>query len=89
MNGSEKTAGKSDTVTVEHGVVILAVGAENRKTSEYLYGQDERIITQRELEEKITNNQLSTPNSQLSTIVMIQCVGSREKDSLYCRWCFY
>ncbi|MDO8733681.1 MAG: NAD(P)-binding protein, partial [Elusimicrobiota bacterium] len=37
----------------EHGVMIVATGGEEYHPTEYLYGQDERIITQRELEEKM------------------------------------
>jgi heterodisulfide reductase subunit A len=66
----------------KHGVIIVATGAKEYKPKEYLYGQDERIITQLELEEKLS--QLRTPNSELRTVVMIQCVGSRNKERQYC-----
>ncbi len=52
---------------IEHGVVIVATGGKESKPAEYLYGQDERVITQRELEETL-NSQLSTLNSQLPTL---------------------
>ena len=67
---------------IEHGVIIVATGAKEYKPKEYLYGQDERIITQLELEEK-----LSTPHSVFRTpqsVVMIQCVGSRDEERPYC-----
>jgi heterodisulfide reductase subunit A-like polyferredoxin len=78
---------------LEHGAIIVATGAEEYKPTEYLYGEDERIITQLELEGKLANNQLLlrsrrsqdqgaiTPNK---TIVMIQCVGSRNDEHPYC-----
>ncbi len=65
---------------VEHGVVIIAVGAKEYKPKEYLYGEDRRVITQRELEEKISSEGISSPK----TFVMIQCVGSRDEERPYC-----
>ena len=38
---------------IHHGVAIIATGAEEYKPTEYLYGQDDRVMTQLELEEKI------------------------------------
>ena len=67
---------------IEHGAIVVATGAEEYTPTEYLYGQDERIITQRELEEQILNQQ-SVISSQKS-IVMIQCVGSRNDQHPYC-----
>ncbi|MFH1096107.1 MAG: NAD(P)-binding protein [Candidatus Desantisbacteria bacterium] len=58
--------GLQSTVEIEHGVVIVATGGVESKPVEYLYGQDERVITQRELESTL-NSQLSTLNSQLPT----------------------
>ncbi len=70
----------------EHGVVIVATGAYENKTNEYLYGQNENVVTQRELEEFIyTNNQKV---SDAKSVVMIQCVGSRNAERPYCsRYC--
>jgi len=67
---------------MEHGVIIVATGAEEYKPTEYLYGKDERVLTQSELEERIYQN--SSLVSHLNQVVMIQCVGSREKERLYC-----
>ncbi len=77
QNGSEAREHE-----IEHGVIIVATGAEEYKPKEYLYGKDERIFTQSELEER--NYQDPSFISSLSQVVMIQCVGSREKDRLYC-----
>ncbi|MFQ5867940.1 MAG: CoB--CoM heterodisulfide reductase iron-sulfur subunit A family protein, partial [bacterium] len=67
---------------IEHGIIIVATGGEEYKLTEYLYGQDERIITQRELEERLVNQQSAISNQQ--SIVMIQCVGSRNEEHPYC-----
>jgi heterodisulfide reductase subunit A len=57
---------------VDHGVIIVATGATEYKPTEYLYGVDPRVLTQRQLEERIANGQFNA-----KTVVMIQCVGSR------------
>jgi heterodisulfide reductase subunit A len=66
----------------EHGVVIVAVGAKESTPSEYLYGEDRRVMTQRELEEKIVNRWEEIKTRQ--RVVMIQCVGSRTPERPYC-----
>jgi len=67
---------------VKHGIVIVATGAVEYKPTEYLYGQDERVLTLVELEEKIAKGDPSVVNAQ--SMVMIQCVGCRQKDRNYC-----
>jgi len=65
-NGNEKQ--------IEHGIVIVATGATEYNPTEYLYGIDPRVLTQRELEKKLAKRQLNG-----KTVVMIQCVGSRNE----------
>jgi len=67
---------------LEHGIVIIATGAEEHKTKEYLYGKSSRIITQVEFEEMLHTGNF--PINKLKNVVMIQCVGSREEDKMYC-----
>jgi len=67
-------------LTIKHGVIIVATGAEEFKPNEYYYGKDKRVITQLELEKKISMGQ----DFRKKTIVMIQCVGSREEQRPYC-----
>ena len=38
---------------IKHGAAVVAIGAEEYKPTEYLYGEDEKVMTQLELEEKI------------------------------------
>ncbi|HSB05163.1 MAG TPA: FAD-dependent oxidoreductase, partial [Thermodesulfobacteriota bacterium] len=66
----------------EHGVVIVAVGGKERTPDEYLYGQDSRIVTQKELEERIINDWDRMKGHR--KVVMIQCVGSRTPERPYC-----
>jgi heterodisulfide reductase subunit A len=67
---------------VSHGIVIVATGASEYEPTEYLYGKDPRVITQRSLEERIAEGKAGLAN--LKSVVMIQCVGSREKERPYC-----
>ncbi len=67
---------------LEHGAFIVATGATEYRPSEYLYGQDERVKTQTELEQMIADN---APHLEgVEHAVMIQCVGSREPDHPWC-----
>jgi len=67
---------------IKHGVTIIAAGAGEYKPREYLYGQDARIITQMELEERLKDD--ASFASGAGNIVMIQCVGSRNDERPYC-----
>jgi heterodisulfide reductase subunit A len=66
---------------VEHGVTIVATGGEEWRGEAYLLGQNERIITAKELEERIAHRPETI--AELNHVVMIQCV--RSPDGLdYC-----
>jgi len=67
---------------LEHGAVVIAVGAEEYKPDEYLYGEDERVLTHLELDEALRNADRRVMDSKC--VVFIQCVGSREPDRPYC-----
>ncbi len=69
---------------IAHGAVIVATGAQEAKPSEYLYGKDARVLTQTELEEKWGQVPAGRVPGTTRRVVMIQCVGSREKDRAYC-----
>ena len=67
---------------IRHGAAVLATGAEEYKPSEYLYGQDDRVLTLLELEELINQREERLISSQ--SLVMIQCVGCRNEERNYC-----
>jgi len=73
---------QSNSRTFSYGAIVIATGAKENQPKEYSYGEDKRIIPQREMEKLIINKKIDI-NSQ-SSIVMIQCVGSREEPHLYC-----
>ena len=67
---------------IRHGAAILATGADEYKPTEYLYGQDDRVLTQLELEDQIAMGEKRVIDSR--SLVMIQCVGCRQEDRNYC-----
>jgi heterodisulfide reductase subunit A len=67
---------------LKHGAAVIAVGADVYKPTEYLYGEDDRVMTNLELEERIVNAEERLINSR--SLVMIQCVGCRQEDRNYC-----
>ncbi|MEW5981528.1 MAG: FAD-dependent oxidoreductase [Acidobacteriota bacterium] len=68
------------TRTIRHGVTVLATGAGEYRPTEHLYGQDPRVLTQLELEERLANGDLGDAGA----VAMIQCVGCRSEDRNYC-----
>jgi len=64
---------------IQTGAVIVATGAKQYTPSEHLYGQDERVVTQLDLEEMMNTAPLDAKN-----VVFIQCVGSRNEEVPYC-----
>jgi len=68
--------------TLEHGVTILSTGGTEAVTGSFGHGTSERIMTQMELEMKLNDNALDPAG--LKTVVMIQCVDSREEPRNYC-----
>jgi heterodisulfide reductase subunit A len=82
--GNFVTAVKSDRgiAEIKHGAVVIAIGADLYKPAEYLYGEDDRVMTHLELEEKIVNDDEKVLGAQ--NLVMIQCVGCRNEDRNYC-----
>jgi heterodisulfide reductase subunit A len=67
---------------IKHGATVIAVGADVYKPTEYLYGEDDRVMTQLELEEQINKRDEKVMNAE--SLVMIQCVGCRNEDRNYC-----
>jgi len=65
---------------IEHGAIILATGAGEYRPEEFLYGKDARVVTQIELAEKLEKQ----GTDGLEQVVMIQCVGSRNKENPNC-----
>ena len=70
-----------ERIEFDHGIVIVATGAKEYQPKEFLYGQNENVVLQSEFEKILnTNGKIKDKN----TIVMIQCVGSRNEEHPYC-----
>ena len=65
---------------LEHGVLIIATGADQYLPKEYGYGRDKRVLTQFDLEERLSKGEIE----QTSKVFMLQCVGSRDEEHPYC-----
>ncbi len=74
-----------DEERINHGVVVVASEAEEFKPTDHFYGQDERVLTQRELEQFLHED--PEVLRRMKTIVMIQCVGRDEKRPYCSRVC--
>jgi heterodisulfide reductase subunit A len=68
--------------TLEHGVVVLATGGGEAATSAYGFGSHPAIFTQKGFQEAWAEGRLDP--GALNTVVMIQCVGSREAPRNFC-----
>ncbi len=73
---------KGKTDMVNHGVMIIATGGREYKPKGYAYGDSPRVLTQLELEEKLSKGKSFLKNAR--NVVMIQCVGSRGEDMSHC-----
>jgi heterodisulfide reductase subunit A-like polyferredoxin len=69
-------------ISIRHGTGIIATGAQAYRSEEFYYGKHSAVVTQNEL----SNDIRTDPNSlsALKSVVMIQCVGSRNEQHPYC-----
>ena len=81
-NFATKVKSEGMITEIKHGAAVIAIGAEVYKPTEYLYGEDDRVMTHLELEEQIAKGEERLINSE--SLVMIQCVGCRQEDRNYC-----
>ncbi len=71
---------------VQIGAVILATGAEEYRPQGFGYGSSESVLTQSELDQGLASGRLRPEG--LRSVVMIQCVGSRDQEHPWCsRYC--
>ncbi|MHB0970183.1 MAG: FAD-dependent oxidoreductase [Thermoanaerobaculia bacterium] len=78
-NFSSVISANGNGLEVEHGVVIVATGADSYKPAEYLYGENDRVLTSEELEERLAADAFDA-----ESVAFIQCVGSRNAERPYC-----
>jgi heterodisulfide reductase subunit A len=75
-----ESAGKESVL--EHGVAIIATGANEFKPDEFGYGRSDKVMTSLELDQRLIKNDPKL--AQAKTTVFIQCVGSRIPERPYC-----
>jgi len=85
--GNFKTKVSNDSIqkVLDHGATIIATGGKEYRGKAYLLGEDSRVITQEELEKRLSFSDSSLSKSK--SIVMIQCVGPWDEDpakTFYC-----
>jgi heterodisulfide reductase subunit A-like polyferredoxin len=75
--------GPQGNFKIDHGTTIVATGGVEYKGTEYAYGQDERILTQLEFEDRLAwlEAEPERERNAPARVVMIQCVGPAEQ---YC-----
>jgi heterodisulfide reductase subunit A-like polyferredoxin len=69
-----------ETRTIAHGVILVATGATEYRPKEFMYGEDPRVTTQVELSDRLAAGSAA----DLQSVVMIQCVGSRNQENENC-----
>ncbi len=77
-----KITSENRSFEIKHGAAVIATGADVYTPAEYLYGEDERVLTNLELEEAIAKGDEKIFSA--NALVMIQCVGCRNEDRNYC-----
>jgi len=67
---------------INFGACIIATGGDEYKPKEYLYKEDERVMTSLEFNARIK----ADPDlaKKMTSAVFIQCVGSRDQERPYC-----
>ena len=66
--------------TIKHGVIIVATGAKEYSPKEFFYEDNDRVVTQVEVSDILEEKGAADLNS----VVMIQCVGSRNDENVEC-----
>ncbi len=67
---------------IKHGATVIATGADVYTPTEYLYGENNKVVTHLELGEQIAKGEETVISAE--NLVMIQCVGCRNEDRNYC-----
>ena len=65
---------------IDHGAIVLATGANEYTPEEYLYGEQDNVLTQTELSRHLEEKGAG----DLQDVVMIQCIGSRNEENPNC-----
>jgi heterodisulfide reductase subunit A len=76
---------KGETSELEHGIIVVATGAQENHPEVFGLGHLDKVVTQRQLEEVMEEQfPAGSPAGAAQSVVMIQCAGSRDDDHPYC-----
>ncbi len=81
-NFVSEIASQGRTSSIEHGVVVLATGGHELRPDEYLYGENDAVLTALELDTELKGNPEAPKD--WNAVGFVQCVGSRQPDRPYC-----
>lgn len=79
---SEISVGNGDTKEIRYGIAAVCTGGKEYKPTEYMYGQDDRVMTHLQFDKELRDHEPAVKKANAA--VFIQCVGSREPDRPYC-----
>jgi heterodisulfide reductase subunit A len=72
----------AETRAVTYGAAVIATGAGETVPEEYLFGQDDRIMTHQGFDRYLAGHLADLQRAR--SVAFIQCVGSREPQRPYC-----
>lgn len=75
---------KGESSELEHGIVVVATGGKEIEPISFGYNEAAGVVTQHELEEDIDKLFPGNGSRKVGSVVMIQCVGSRNEEHPYC-----
>ena len=73
-----------ERVELSHGATVVATGGRERRPEAYGYGELANVVTQREFEARLQMPIEGASGASPRSVVMIQCVGSRDEAHPYC-----
>ena len=73
-----------ERVELSHGATVVATGGRERRPEAYGYGELAKVVTQREFEGRLQTPADGACLVAPRSVVMIQCVGSRDESHPYC-----
>ena len=81
-NFSSEIEAAGQVRTLAYGAAVLATGARESTPSEYLYGEDDRVMTHLAFGARLKQDPDTAAKAR--STVFIQCVGSRDAQRPYC-----
>ncbi len=81
-NFTAQIQGPDKAFELKHGAAVIATGAREYQPQQYLFDEDERVLTQLSLHQALHDDPVWL--DEVEEVAMIQCVGSREEEHSYC-----